>query len=81
MSRSNQANDATNALNNYLQSIGQSSALSWVDVRQGLTHQYVWTSTCRISGIPYGVGSGTHKHQARNVAASHALTALRSDQG
>ncbi|KAG2138662.1 uncharacterized protein EDB93DRAFT_1338980, partial [Suillus bovinus] len=76
-----QANDATNALNNYLQSIGQSSALSWIDVRQGPTHQYVWTSTCRISGIPYGIGSGTYKHQARNVAASQALTALRSDQG
>ncbi|KAG1857579.1 hypothetical protein C8R48DRAFT_607198, partial [Suillus tomentosus] len=68
-----------------LQSIGQSSALSWIDIREGQTHQYVWTSTCRskffLSGVPYGVGSGTHKHQARNVAASHALTALRSDQG
>ncbi|KAG2149518.1 hypothetical protein BD769DRAFT_1324910, partial [Suillus cothurnatus] len=57
-----------------LQSIGQSSALSWIDVREGPTHQYIWTST--FSGITYGVGSGTHKHQSRNVAASHALTAL-----
>ncbi|KAG1813227.1 uncharacterized protein BJ212DRAFT_1275863, partial [Suillus subaureus] len=62
-----------------LQSIGQSSALSWIDVRDGPTHQYIWTST--FSGMTYGVGSGSHKHQARNVAASHALTALRSDQG
>ncbi|KAG0707553.1 hypothetical protein DFH29DRAFT_768608, partial [Suillus ampliporus] len=58
-----------------LQSVGQSSSLSWVDVRQGPTHEYVWTST--FSGVPYGVGSGTHKHQARNAAASHALTTLR----
>lgn len=31
-----------------------------------------------VSGTPYGVGSGTHKHQARNAAARRALTALRS---
>ncbi|OJA15402.1 double-stranded RNA-binding domain protein 2 [Rhizopogon vesiculosus] len=44
MSRSN-ANDATNELNNYLQSTGQLSSLSWVDVREGATHHrwdFVW---------------------------------------
>ncbi|OAX42676.1 hypothetical protein K503DRAFT_796970 [Rhizopogon vinicolor AM-OR11-026] len=44
MSRSN-ANDATNELNNYLQSTGQLSSMSWVDVREGATHHrwgFVW---------------------------------------
>ncbi|KZV69737.1 hypothetical protein PENSPDRAFT_686125 [Peniophora sp. CONT] len=67
----------TIALNNYLQSQGRLTALSWVDIASGSQHSPTWTCTCKIDGQSFAVGTGTHKHLARNAAAEQTLRILR----
>ncbi|KIO06883.1 hypothetical protein M404DRAFT_998305 [Pisolithus tinctorius Marx 270] len=69
------------ALNNYLQSIGQLTALSWKDSRSGSPHSPVWSSVCKIYGREYGTGTGAQKHIARGNAAAQTLEALRNEAG
>ncbi|OBZ68531.1 hypothetical protein A0H81_11597 [Grifola frondosa] len=70
------------ALNNHLQSKQQASLLSWADSPSGPRHLPQWTSTCNIAGKGVWVGTGTHKHIARDAAATAALAALiQSDVG
>ncbi|KIJ66363.1 hypothetical protein HYDPIDRAFT_26718 [Hydnomerulius pinastri MD-312] len=66
-------------LNNFLQSIGRTSALSWKDAQRGPAHTPEWRSVCKISGKEYGVGTGTHRHLARGAAAVIALAALQAE--
>ncbi|KAH7886178.1 hypothetical protein F5I97DRAFT_1928051 [Phlebopus sp. FC_14] len=81
-------------LNNYMQSIGLAAAVSWKDTTTGPTHSPEWKSVCKsaysfscapptnqlsVSGKEYGVGTGTHKHHARNAAAAIALPAFRAE--
>lgn len=69
-------NDATVALNNYLQKTGQLAHLSWEESRSGPQHLPVWTSICKISGHEIGRGTGAAKHLARIMAAEAALEHL-----
>ncbi|KAI6047991.1 hypothetical protein EDC04DRAFT_42204 [Pisolithus marmoratus] len=69
------------ALNNYLQSIGQLTALSWKDSKSGSAHSPEWSSVCKIHGREYGTGTGAQKHLARGTAATMALNALRNEAG
>ncbi|KAI6031385.1 hypothetical protein PISMIDRAFT_385096 [Pisolithus microcarpus 441] len=68
-------------LNNYLQSTGQLTALSWKDSKGGSAHSPQWNSVCKIYGREYGTGTGAQKHLARGTAAAQALNALRDEAG
>ncbi|KAH7922858.1 hypothetical protein BV22DRAFT_1131101 [Leucogyrophana mollusca] len=59
-----------------LQSTGQLSSLTWRMSPSGPPHDPRWTSTCVISGVVYGVGTGTNKSNAKKAAATIALRAL-----
>ena len=81
--------------------MGRVAALSWIDSTSGPEHSPEWKSLCKskmpficfvprlidfaVSGKEYGVGTGTHKHLARGVAATLALEVLKceaeSEQG
>jgi len=74
------SNEGTVALNNYLQTGGKLASLSWVDITTGPRDQPVWTSTCKIAGKIVAEGTGTHKHLARNAAATLALKSLEADE-
>ncbi|THH02341.1 hypothetical protein EW026_g497 [Hermanssonia centrifuga] len=65
----------TVALNNYLQSQGQLTLLTWVDTPSGPAHAQRWTSV--FSGQPIGTGTGAQKFIARDMAADIALATLR----
>ncbi|EGO05250.1 hypothetical protein SERLA73DRAFT_174311 [Serpula lacrymans var. lacrymans S7.3] len=71
------SNEGTVALNNYLQATNQLTSLSWQDSTSGPKNAPQWTSTCKIAGQVYGIGTGTHKHIARNMASTIALNSLR----
>ncbi|KAH9982749.1 hypothetical protein BGW80DRAFT_1453574 [Lactifluus volemus] len=67
------------ALNNFLQSKGKLSSLSWVDTSSGPAHEPEWTSVCKIDGNVISSGKGTHKHLSRDDAADQALVILTAE--
>ncbi|KAH7915710.1 hypothetical protein BJ138DRAFT_916766 [Hygrophoropsis aurantiaca] len=76
ISQNKQMQDSIVSLNNYLQSTGQLSSLTWRTSTSGLPHEPRWTCYCVISGDIKGVGTGTHQHIAKKMAATIALRAL-----
>ncbi|EKM61458.1 uncharacterized protein PHACADRAFT_190624 [Phanerochaete carnosa HHB-10118-sp] len=71
------SNDSVSALNNYLQSIGKESSLSWFEERSGPEHNPEWTMTCKIDDKPIATGSGPQKQAAKDAAAKGALDKLQ----
>ncbi|KII94023.1 hypothetical protein PLICRDRAFT_171711 [Plicaturopsis crispa FD-325 SS-3] len=72
-------NDPTVQLNNYLQSRGELTLLSWQESNSGPAHAVTWTCVCKIGGVPRGTGTGSLKHIAKNAAAAQALKALTEE--
>lgn len=73
------ANEGLQALNRYLHKHHMTTALSWKDWPTGDSHSPQWTSECKIHGTVRGVGNGTHKHIARDLAAQEALVFLTEE--
>ncbi|KAI0068024.1 hypothetical protein BV25DRAFT_1911054 [Artomyces pyxidatus] len=70
--------EGTIALNNYLQLKDKAASLSWQDTSSGPAHAPEWESVCKIDGVVIASGRGTHKHLARDVAATEALAILQA---
>ncbi|TFK41924.1 hypothetical protein BDQ12DRAFT_710272 [Crucibulum laeve] len=72
-------NDGTVKLNNYLQGQDRASSLSWVESNSGPSHAPTWKCVCKIDGKEYGTGTGSHKHIAKDIAATQALNTLTGE--
>ncbi|EJD01554.1 uncharacterized protein FOMMEDRAFT_158706 [Fomitiporia mediterranea MF3/22] len=77
----NTMSSGTVRLNNYLQSKGLPTAVSWVEVSKPPEHAPTWLCECKISGKSYGIGQGSTKQAARNVAAEKAMARIDAEGG
>ncbi|KAF9567874.1 hypothetical protein CPC08DRAFT_703048 [Agrocybe pediades] len=66
------------SLHNYLQGRHEAHLLSFEESSTGPSNKAVWTVICKVKGEQKGVGTGSTIAEAKHIACTQALAALKA---